>query len=376
METAPLPTPDDVHLAASEDRRRRRNKLLLIGCGFGCLLPMVVLTTLGIVGYKHFSSPGDQMDPARVLQSDTDGFVRIAPGAADREVVELLIEINARLAAMDTSTLDPEEDAEKIAAIENARQFDFAELEGVFEVLPESVTGSLTFDDAGQARYAFALRLGMGGRFVRWFVEFITSENARNYEHEGRTIHRFSQYDAEASEAFAFYGDSPVIASDGELLEHLFDQLDAGVAPSGPTYDELMTAYNTTLGAHLVETQMGFRQPLQPDAMRGWFRSFAPHDGVAAWPDVVVDRLRFTLDLDGRDMVVRFDLFGILPEDMPAAEAFVDGWLDDVKSTLAVEGITVSGERLSGPGSLVIDVRAPDIRDWWVDKILEAYEND
>lgn len=374
MQSAPQnPFVDDLP-APDEARRKRVNKRLLWGCGLGCLLPILLIVGLFAYGQRLLSDPGTQIESDRVLGDTSDGFMQLSPSVSEAELMEWIAEIVERIGDLPLEDYDTDATQGLYTLIEQFGSVEPGSIKSSGEFLPGSLTSAFTVDDQGVVQLVMAIRLAAGGRISRMLFEYVV-EDEDGTQVFGEHLIKPLNSQGEAPSAFlTFFEDTPLIATDLAELQRTLTLLDSGLTPSSPSYSALIADWNRVRDSALLSAAFGFQRELSPAAVRAWFRLFDAELVTVEWPDVTVDRMRFTLDIKGNDVIARFDLVGLPGERLPECEAFATAWIADLKASLAAEGIELAADQLSGPDSLVIDVRILNLRSWLGDRIIRAIE--
>ena len=386
---SPFEQPLD-ELPEDGERQRRINKRLLWGCGCGCLLPVFSLVAMFMLVQVWINSPGDQIDPRRVLLANSDGYVQAAPPMASDELANIVIAIIEEAhVRFEPSDFDPEEAPDARAFLVETEGLDRATLDQFLAYMPDYITGALHKNEHGGHDIVFALRLAAGGSVAGtlfdWFGDSI-SENSELYGN-----HHLVQFgldppedpgsSAEDSSGWlTMYLDTPLIATGIDALKRTLDHLDAtqadidaGTSP-GPQGTALLDDWERMNTTAFLSMVIGHSGPLEARTVRQWFDGLGAAEDDAAWPAVDCERLRFELRLEEGDALARIDIIGLPSDQIAACEAFAKDWIAEQQAHFAAQDLDLAGEALAGTDSLVLDLRLQDLREHLVELVMIELE--
>ena len=371
-------------------RQRRINKRLLVGCGCGCLLPIFALATLFVMAQVWIASPGEQIDPRRVLLATSDGYVQAAPPMASDELADLMYAVvETAHQRFDVSDFDREAAPDVVAFLENTEGLDRASIDGSFAFLPDHLTGALRKNGQGGHDLVIALRLAAGGSVAGtlfdWFGTELSEDDELYGEHRLVPFQLGPPADPDAPQTdtrtwLTMYLDTPLIATGRKALVETLDHLDAtqadidaGAAP-GPQGTALLADWERMQTTAFLSIVMGHAGPLEAVTVRNWFDLLGAGQDQAAWPEVDCERLRFELRLEDGDALARIDVIGLPPAEVVACQAFADAWIAEQQAYFAAEDLELAGEALAGTDSLVLDLRLQGLREHLVEQIMLQLE--
>jgi len=156
-------------------------KKVLIGCGIGCGVIVLLSLLIGGLTVWWILTPGDQVSTTRILGPDSLGAIKVRNISENQGVMEFITFFFQEAQKYEDrgSSAELPQFIEKIRQYQQSRQNPAQWLK---YLAPREITLSVNSDDLGTAHFVVAANLNMGARMVKTAFKIFSSVDEENEE--------------------------------------------------------------------------------------------------------------------------------------------------------------------------------------------------